>query len=197
VPVLISFLRGVNVTGKNLIKMDQLRALYEELGFTDVRSYLQSGNVVFKTRERALPRLAKRIQDAIEARFGCRPAVMFRTVEEMRDTIARNPFAGRTDVAPGYLIVMFLAEACDDASRKRVALMDTAGEELHAGEHELYIHFRGGMGQSKLSTLTLEKMLKTAGTARNWNTVTNLLAMAEEMTGAAQNPGTLPLAKRK
>lgn len=196
-PVLISLLRGVNVVGKNQIKMDQLRTAYEELGFSDVRSYLQSGNVLVKTRECSLPRAAKRIQDAIEARFGCRPTVIFRTVEDMRATVANNPFADRTDIAPGYLIVMFLAEAPDTAGRDLIAAMDTAGEELHIGHRELYIYFRNGMGQSKLSTLTIEKRLKIAGTARNWNTVTNLLALAEEMSGTAQNPGTLPRSKRK
>lgn len=196
-PVLISLLRGVNVVGKNQIKMDQLRALYEELGFADVRSYLQSGNVLFKTRERSLPRLTERIQGAIAERFGCNPVVILRTPEEMRTAIANSPFAERTDVSPSSHIVMFLAGTPDPAGRDRVSVMDTAGEELHLAERELYIHFRNGMGQSKLSTATIEKWLKTPGTARNWNTVTNLLAIAEEMSAPAQNPGTLPRVKRK
>lgn len=196
-PVLISLLRGVNVVGKNQIKMDQLRALYEELGFADVRSYLQSGNVLFKTRERSLPRLAQRIEDAIAARFECNPVVVFRTVDEMRAAIANSPFATRTDVVPGCHIVMFLAGTPDAAGRDRVGGMDTAGEELYLAERELYIHFRNGMGRSKLSTLKIENWLKTPGTARNWNTVTNLLTIAEEMSGPAKNPGTLPRAKRK
>src|SRR5271169_5370505 len=91
--VVISMLRGVNVGGHNKIKMDALRTLYESLGLRDPQTFIQSGNVIFRTEEHDLVRLARRIEDAIERRFGFRPNVIVRTASELRDVIARNPFA--------------------------------------------------------------------------------------------------------
>src|SRR5271166_158926 len=107
--VVISMLRGVNVGGHNKIKMDALRDLYKSLGLRDAQTYVQSGNVAFKTDAEGLASLAKRIEDAIERKFGFRPGVTLRTAADLRDVIARNPFAKRRDVDPGKLIVTFLA----------------------------------------------------------------------------------------
>src|SRR3974390_3271409 len=96
--VLISMLRGINLGPHNRIKMDALRALYESLKFEDPQSYVQSGNVIFRTKEKNFPQLAKKIQNAIEKKFGCSPEVILRTTEEMRKAMATNPFAGRRDV---------------------------------------------------------------------------------------------------
>src|ERR1700720_2419035 len=97
---IISLLRGVNVAGHNVIKMDALRALYEALELRDPHTYLQSGNVVFRTDERDLTLLARRIEDGIERRFHFRPDVIIRTTAELRDAIARNPFATRRGIEP-------------------------------------------------------------------------------------------------
>ena len=96
--VVISMLRGVNVGGHNKIKMDALRALYESLKFEDVVTFIQSGNVVSRTKERDLKKVGKQIGDGIEKAFGFRPDVILRTAEEMRRAIARNPFADRKSV---------------------------------------------------------------------------------------------------
>src|SRR5436190_12120220 len=97
VTVIISMLRGVNLASHNRMKMDALRALYESLGLRDPQTYVQSGNVVFRTREQNLLALAARIEKAIEKTFDIRSGVFLRTTAEMRDVVARNPFAGRTD----------------------------------------------------------------------------------------------------
>src|SRR5439155_25662579 len=101
-------LRGINVVGHNLTKMDPLRALYETLGLQDPATYFQSGNVIFKTKERDVARLAPRIQNEIERRFGFRPGVILRTSSDLRDVIKKNPFAHR-DLDPSKLLVTFLA----------------------------------------------------------------------------------------
>src|SRR6059058_4575947 len=88
--VIISMLRGVNVGGHNQIKMEALRALYEQLGMQDPRTYVQSGNVVFRTKERDLRRLTKLLEDGIERSFGFRPDVILRTASELRTAIANN-----------------------------------------------------------------------------------------------------------
>src|SRR5512132_4352069 len=104
-------LRGVNVGGHNKIKMDALSALYESLGLLDPQTYIQSGNVIFRTKERDLVLLTKRIEDGIERSFGFRPGVIVRTASELRDVLARNPFAKRPAGAidPSRLLVTFLS----------------------------------------------------------------------------------------
>src|SRR5208283_4907740 len=108
-PVVISMLRGVNVGGHHKIKMDALRALYQSLKFEDPRTYVQSGNVIFRTKEKNTAAMGKKIQDAIEHKFGFRPEVVLRTTEEMRKAIAATPFAAQRGLEPGKILVTFLA----------------------------------------------------------------------------------------
>src|SRR5208337_2383997 len=109
--VVISMLRGVNVGGHNKIKMDALRDLYESLGLRDAQTYVQSGNVVFRTKAKDLAPLAKQIEDAVERKFGFGPGVALRTTAELRSVIARNPFAGRREIEPGKLLANFFLGA--------------------------------------------------------------------------------------
>jgi uncharacterized protein (DUF1697 family) len=185
-PVLISMLRGVNVGAHNRIKMDALRALYESLKLTDARSYVQSGNVLFRTKEKNTAQVAKKIQDAIERKFKFRPEVVLRTADELRKAITGNPFVSRRDVEPGKLLVTFLAaEPAPEAQATLRSLRDYP-EELHLVGRELFIYFPNGAGKSKLAWASIAKLLKTTGTARNWNSVMKMLEMAEEME--AQSP---------
>src|SRR5215813_10186898 len=177
--VVISMLRGVNVGGHNKIKMAALRALYESLKFEDVATFIQSGNVVFRTKERDMAKASNRIGDGIEKAFGFRPGVILRTAEEMREVIARNPFAARNDIEPGKLLVLFLDGLPDAECRKNVLTVKVDREELRVDGRELYIYFPDGMGRSKLSTAAVERALKVSGTGRNWNSVLKLMEMAE------------------
>jgi len=179
--VVISMLRGVNVGGHNKIKMDALRALYESLKLRDAQTYVQSGNVIFRTDERDIARLTKRIEDGIERKFGFRPDVILRTAAEMRDVVARNPFAKRRGIEPGKLLVTFLASDPPAEVREKVRQIKCDPEELRIEGRELYIYFPNGMGRSKLSTAKLEKTMSTPGTGRNWNSVTKMLEMAEKL----------------
>jgi uncharacterized protein (DUF1697 family) len=195
----ISMLRGVNVGGHNLIKMEELRTLYESLGLRQARTYVQSGNVVFRAKEQNPAQLGKRIEDAIGRQFGFRPGVILRTASEMNDVVARNPFAGRGDVLPGKLLVIFLGCDPDAAMREAVSALappdrsptarsanttrtkrTLTGEELWMDGREVFIYFPDGQGRSKLVP-ALERALKKSGTGRNWNTVTKLVEMAESL----------------
>jgi uncharacterized protein (DUF1697 family) len=182
---MISMLRGVNVGGHNKIKMDALRALYESLGLRDPHTHVQSGNVIFRTKERNLVRLAKRIENGIELRFGFRPAVMLRTASELRDVMARNPFATRRGIDPSRLLVTFLASDPGPEARAEVLRIKAAPEELRIDGRELYIYFPNGMARPKLSWAALAKALKTPGTGRNWNSVTKLLEIAEKLEASS------------
>lgn len=181
--VVISLLRGVNVGGHNQIKMEALRALYESLGLLDVQTHIQSGNVVFRTKGRDLALLAKRIGDGIEQGFGFRPGVILRTPAELRDAIARNPFRERPGIEPSKLLVTFLLSDPGAEAREKVLGIKADPEELRIEGRELYVHYPNGMGRTKLPAALIEKILKTPGTGRNWNTVTKLLEMAEKLEG--------------
>ena len=184
-PVLISMLRGVNLVRHNRIKMDALRALYASLKLEDPRTYVQSGNVIFRTKEKEkhLTQLAKKIQDAIAREFGFSPDVILRTPEEFKRAIAANPFAGRQGLDPARLLVTFLASEPSAEGRAKLLALKPNPEELHLVGREIYIYFPNGAGRSKLQWSALEKKLGTPGTARNWNSVTNMLEIAEEMAG--------------
>lgn len=174
-------LRGVNVGGHHKIKMDALRTLYKSLKLEDPRTYVQSGNVIFKTKEKNSAQLAKKIETAIEKAFGWRPEVVLRTADELRSAIAVNPFADRPDVEPGKLLITFLASDPSPEAQTMLASFKKHPEELHLTGRELYIYFPDGAGKSKLPWAQIGKLLKTTGTARNWNSVTKMLEIAEEM----------------
>src|SRR6202045_4645165 len=118
--VIISMLRGVNVGGHNKIKMDALRALYESIKLREAQTYVQSGNVILRTDERDIARLAKRIEDGIVRKLGFRPDVILRTATEMREVIARNPFAKRHGIEPGKLLVIFLGSDPGAEAREKI-----------------------------------------------------------------------------
>ncbi len=174
-------LRGVNVGPHNRIKMDALRALYESLKFEDPRTYVQSGNVIFRTKEKNSAALAKKIQNAIERAFGCSPEVILRTTDELRKAIAASPFAASRNLEPGKILVTFLAGEPGPEARTTLLSLKSYPEEIHLKGRELYIYFPDGAGKSKLPWSKVEKLFQTTGTARNWNSVTKMLAIGEEL----------------
>lgn len=164
--------------------MEALRSLYESLRLRDVRTYLQSGNVIFRTEERDIALLTKRLQKAIEKTFGFQCDVILRTTSELREVIARNPFANRRGIEPSKLLVTFLASDPGEEARKQVRKIKTNPDELWIDGREMYTYFPNGMARPKVSWAAIEKILKTSGTGRNWNSVTKLLEMAETLEGA-------------
>ena len=183
--VIISLLRGVNIGGHHKIKMDALRDLYESLGFRGAQTYLQSGNVVFRTKAGDISKHAERIEAAIEKAFGFRPVVVPRTGSDLRDVISRNPFAHRRGIDPKKLAVMFLKETPTPECLQNALKIKTAPEELFIDGREAYIFFPNGMGRPKMSWPAIERALKTTGTGRNWNTVTKLFELAQGLETSA------------
>lgn len=158
----VALLRGVNVGGNKMLKMEDLRKTFESLGYTNVRTVLQSGNVIFdaKTKPRDL-----------ESHLGVR--VVLRTQAEIRSAIARNPYPAEAENDPGHLIVVFLSAALpSDEPLHKFALPH---EKFVVKGKEIYIHFGEGMGRSKLAESLTEKKLGVVPTARNWNTVNKLV----------------------
>jgi uncharacterized protein (DUF1697 family) len=179
--VAVSLLRAINLGGKNTVRMDALRAAHEGLGLKDVQTYIQSGNAVFRTKLKNPNAIGRQLEDAIEKSHGFRPPVIVRTAAELRDVVARNPFAGRKDVEPNKLAVLFLAGKPEPAAAEKLRGIKVGPEEFHLSGSELYVYFPEGMGRSKFSAALVDKTLQTTATARNWNTVTKLLAMAEAL----------------
>jgi len=185
-PVLIALLRGVNIGGHHKIKMDLLREICVSLKCENPQTLLQSGNLVFKASSN-VAKLADSLESAIERKLGFRPSVLLRTAPEMREIIARNPFGTRKGINPSKLVVAFLAAEPNAQARKELHAMDIAPEELHAIGRELYIYFPNGQARPKLSWQRVDKILGSCapGTARNWNTVTKLLQLAEGLEASA------------
>lgn len=178
-------LRGINVGGHNKINMGELRALYGYLKFEDTRTYVQSGNVIFRTKEKISTALAKKIQSAIERKFKCRPEVILRTADELRNAIAASPFPASRGLEPGKILVTFLAAEPGPEAHTTLIKLKRHPEEMHLNGRELYIYFPNGAGKSKLPWASIAEGLKTQGTARNWNSVVKILAIAEELEALA------------
>lgn len=178
-PVLICFLRGINVGGHSKIKMDALRALFVSLKFEEPQTYVQSGNVIFKTAERNLEFVASRLKQAITKKFACSPEIMLRSLAELRAVVSNNPFAKRANIEPAKLHAFFLASRPAKNAVENLRQLAIQPEEIHLIGRELFIYFPNGVGKSRLPWARLDKALQTHGTGRNWNSVTKVLEMAE------------------
>ena len=179
-PVFIGLIRGINVGGRNLLRMDALKTICASLGHKSVQTLLQSGNVVFRSTRKDPARIAKELEKAIHEHAGLDVRVMVRTPEELKRAIAGSPFAGHAERDPSHLLVSFLADEPTAAAKK--AFLDAcsvAPDSVHLTPKELYAYYEKGMIESKLSKVPIEKKLGVAATARNWNTVTKLLELAE------------------
>jgi uncharacterized protein (DUF1697 family) len=181
---IVSMLRGVNLGPHNRIKMQELCAVYESLKLRGAQSYIQSGNVIFRSEEKDLDALAIRLAKAIERKFGFRPPVILRTTAELRGTIARNPFANRREIEPSKLLVIFLDRDPGKEIRKQVLKIKTEPEQLRMEGREVYIYFPNGMARPKMKWAAIERVLKTQWTGRNWNSVRKMLEMAEGLEAA-------------
>lgn len=179
-PTFISLLRGINVGGRKKIRMEDLRALYASLGFSPVRSYIQSGNVVFGGATGGGAIVAGKIEEALAANFGFDVPVILRTAAEMEDVARGNPFLGE-GVDPSKLHVTFLKGAASDQARGDFAAHRVGSDELRLVGREAYLHCPGGMARTKLTPTFLERVLGSASTTRNWRTVNAVLEMARSI----------------
>ncbi|HTW67775.1 MAG TPA: DUF1697 domain-containing protein [Bryobacteraceae bacterium] len=173
----LALLRGINVGGKNPLPMKDLVRMFADAGCANVRTYIQSGNVIFDAPPRA-PQAAALVSAAIQKRFGYRIPVVLRTAEQLRKAIDRNPFLNAAaDLKP--LHVYFLAGAPD---AKAIAALDPARSAPDAFQlvgQEIYLHLPNGMARTKLTNAYFDSKLSTTCTARNWATVLKLAEMMQ------------------
>ena len=174
----IALLRGINVGGHATLAMADLRELLTALGFRDVRTLLQSGNVVFSGGTHAGAALEAQLEKETLKRFGRPTAFLVRSPGEWGDVIAQNPFPAEAKRDPGHVIVMFLKDAPEANAVAALGAGIRGPEVIRAGAQHLYISYPDGVGRSKLTGTSIEKKLGTIGTARNWNTVLKIAALA-------------------
>jgi uncharacterized protein (DUF1697 family) len=175
----ISMLRAINVLGKRMIKMPELAKLYEDLGFHDVQTYIQSGNVIFKADDGISSEiLSANIEQAILEKFGFNVPVILRTPEEIASCIQHNPFHNTDGSPKDNIYVTFLesepSEGLSEAIRRQAYFPD----RFFIIRREIYIDCAGGYGTTKLSNTFFEKKLRVRATTRNWKTVNTLYEIA-------------------
>ena len=177
----ISFLRGVNMTGHNSIKMADLTLLYGNLGLIQPETFIQSGNVIFSSnKEMPSDDLAVEIEKAINTRYGYNVPVMIRTIPEMKSIISSNPYLSEPDFDPAKMAVIFLRFSPADSQIEKVADVSYPPDKFKISGKEIYTFCPNGFGRTKIYTNFFENKMKVTGTARNWKTITTLNNMAEK-----------------
>ena len=179
-PAYIAMLRGINVTGHNPIKMEQLRGLCDRLGFQKVETYVQSGNIVFQAKTENPAFLSKRISESVLDSFGFETPVIVRTSNEMENVVADNPFLKEKDVDLSKLHVTFLRETAQKSSLKTLEKLATNQDRFHPASRVIYLYCPKGYGRTKLSNNAIEKALSVTATTRNWRTTNTLLDMVSK-----------------
>ena len=175
----IALLRGINVGGKNKLPMKELAALFVDAGCEEVRTYIQSGNVVFRTGSADAGDIASIISASILDRFGYQVPVIVRTAGELEGIAQGNPFV-KAGAETDKLHVMFLAELPDSASVEALDPARSPGDEFAVVGREVYLHCPNGVARSKLTNSYFDSKLSTTSTSRNWRTVGKLLELAAE-----------------
>jgi len=173
----VSLLRGINVGGHNKILMAELRAVYAQLGLDPVRTYIQSGNVVFGGGKGSASAMARTLEKAITDAFGFEVPVVIRTSAEMERVVAGNPFLAE-GADPSTLSVAFLGSAPSESAAAAMAAYTVGPDELRVVGLEAYLHYPEGQARTKLTPTFMERSLGVIGTTRNWRTVNTLLDMA-------------------
>ena len=176
-PTYISILRGINVGAQKKILMADLKVLYDDLGFDAVKTYIQSGNVLFKTKATAPATLIKKIEAAIKKKYGFDVPVIIRETEEMAKVCRSNPFLKRKDIQMERLHVTFLAELPEKALTADLEKFTAPKDEFIIAGKEVFLYTPGGYGETKLSNTFFEKKLKVTATTRNWKSVCTLAEM--------------------
>jgi len=172
----VAFLRGINVGGHNKIKMETLREMFAALQFENVKTYINSGNVIFETAKTADNKLAAKIENAIGKEFTLKIKVMVRTIDEIKDIIKNNPFAGQFENDKD-LHVLFLDEKLPEEKRELLLSNNNENEMFAVGRREIFCLLRVSVLDSLLGKDYIGKKLKVSATARNWRTVNRITEM--------------------
>jgi uncharacterized protein (DUF1697 family) len=174
----VALLRGINVSGKKIVKMEQLKGIFESLQFEHVKTYIQSGNVSFAAAEDSSRLICDLIEKELEKVLGFNVPVIIRTLEELEDSVKNNPFgAAESSEKDGY--TTFLSSVPVDKAMEKIAAYPSDTDELRILNREVYLLCPAkGYGNTIYSNTFLEKKLGVSATTRNWKTVAAIINMA-------------------
>ena len=170
----VAFLRGINVGGKNKIKMETLGEVISALGFQNVKTYINSGNVIFETAEADDRKIAEKIERAIENEFGLKIKTMTRTISEIKEIVENNPFSGQFE-SDKDLHVFFLDEEIPTEKRELLLSNNNENEQYFVRNREIFCLLRVSVLDSLMGKDYIGKKLKISATARNWRTINKIL----------------------
>jgi uncharacterized protein (DUF1697 family) len=177
----IAFLRGINVSGKNPIKMDILKHHLVNDGLKDVITYIQSGNIIFKYLEIENNALADKLSQIIKLRFGLDVAVLIKKKEELGLIIKENPFISDVNNDVSGLHVTFLEKQPVAEYLEKISSIAFGEDSFQILNDIVYLHCPNGYGKTKLNNTFFENKLKLRATTRNWNTIINLSKLSEKI----------------
>lgn len=177
----ITFLRGINVGGQRSIKMVDLRNIFESLNFKNVKTYLQSGNVVFDYESSYGIEISNGIEKKINEILGLSVNVIIRTDEELRNIINNNPFVKKHDIEFDKLYVTIMLDKKEPNTIRLLDIKKEENEKFLVTSTEVYLYCPNGYGRTKLSNNMWEKKLNTVATTRNWRTINALFQISSEV----------------
>lgn len=177
----ISLLRGINVSGKNIIKMNALCAMFESLKFLNVKTYIQSGNIVFMYKETTTHDLEKKISAQIKKEFGFEVPVMVKESEELNAIFTQNPFINKRDEDIAKLHVTFLSQEPNKITIDKIMEGNYADDEFMINGKVVYLFCPNGYGNTKLTNTFFENKFKATATTRNWKTITELVTISDQI----------------
>ena len=174
----IAMLRGINVGRGKMVKMERLRTSFAGLGFDEVKTYVQSGNVVFQSERKSPAELTRTIEAKIQRDFGFAVPVLIKKSKELAQIVHKNPLLRVKGIDVSKLHVTFLSDAPPKTAAKALEDLATTRERLRILNREIYLYCPDGYGKSKLTNNIIEKKFSLVATTRNWRTVNALLKMA-------------------
>lgn len=174
----ITILRGINVSGHNLIKMDALKKLCADLGFENVQTYIQSGNIVFNASETERNTISSKLIQAISDTFGFQVPVITMKREELQSIIDHNPFMNDTSKDPSFFHITFLSDIPLEENYNAVLQSKYKNDQFQLIGKAIYLYCPDGYGNTKLTNTFWENKLKVKATTRNWKTSKQLINMA-------------------
>lgn len=179
----IVILRGINVSGHKMIKMEALRTMFESLNFKNVKTYIQSGNVVFRFKETNVDKIEKKIANKIQEEFGFEIPVMVKELDEIKTVLKNNPFINKRKEDITKLHVTFLNDVPAKDAIDKIKEGQYVPDEFISDGKNIYLFCPNGYGNTKLSNNFFENKLKLVATTRNWKTISELVSIGENILG--------------
>ena len=175
----IAFLRGINVGGRKITSMTDVKKVFESLSFENVRTYAQSGNVIFDCERSETAKMAMCVREKLRETFGFSTNVIIRTQRELECIIENNPLIGRAGIRPEKLYVTFLSATPDETVASTLDIKPGQGEQFVVVGTEVYLYCPAGYARTTLNNAMFETKLKTAATTRNWKMINKLLVISK------------------